>query len=108
MRKKKQNTPSCCDIEVGRVIHFAWSNDISAIPLNLNQHFFFFIYRPLSYHLQYTGREVPNTLRRHELSGNNFPALAVHIKNLEPRSETDSLQAVMDMSESIYKSNHWD
>ena len=32
----------------------------------------FFIYLPLSYHLQYTGREVPRTLRRHVLSGNRF------------------------------------
>ena len=29
------------------------------------------------------------------LAVTNFPTLAVHIKNLEPRSETDSLQAVI-------------
>ena len=81
---------SVCVYRVGRYQIF------DGVPLSA---FFYFIYRPLSYHLQYTGREVPNTLRRHELSGNNFPALAVHIKNLELRSETDSLQAVMDMSE---------
>ena len=33
------------------------------------------------------------------LAVTNFPTLAVHIKNLEPRSETDSLQAVMEISE---------